>query len=164
MQPSGSLWAVAPKAKKDPFLKRCEQTEAVALNRSCPQCYQGGDIWICSIPNSCCEFLQLFVRHFQSQTCLSGPPGPLSSAERSACSPSPSSRRRVPLGTQPQPQRRAPTWSRPRTHSAASQHSAPLLLDFQLHGEDVNECLSYGRQAQGISNGRTSQGNNLHKI
>jgi len=27
-----------------------------------------------------------------------------------------------------------------------------LLLVFQLHGEDVNECLSHGRQAQGISN------------
>lgn len=27
-----------------------------------------------------------------------------------------------------------------------------LLLVFQSHGEDVNECLSHGRQAQGISN------------
>lgn len=27
-----------------------------------------------------------------------------------------------------------------------------LLLAFQLHSEDVNECLSHGRQAQGIAN------------
>lgn len=42
----------------------------------------------------------------------------------------------------------------PQEGSAAFKHAVLLLLllVFQLHGEDVNECLSYGRQAQGISN------------
>lgn len=35
VQPSISVWVVVPKAKNDSFLKRCKQTEAVALNHSC---------------------------------------------------------------------------------------------------------------------------------
>lgn len=55
--------------------------------------------------------------------------------------------------TQVQAQRsRGLAWGSACRKAALLSNALLLLLVFQLHGEDVNECLSYGRQAQGISN------------
>lgn len=85
---SSIAWIVASEAKTYSFLKLCKPDKAVTLNHS----LSGGDIWIFSIEDICCEFLHSFVWHVQEEKCLSRLSCSLWSAQRPIASCSLSSR------------------------------------------------------------------------